>query len=163
MKKLGRKILLTPALQTRICKLLSHGSAIKSACIVCGVSERVFYNWRDRGKAGEEPFACFFSAVTRARERHKANLIERVVAAAKADWKAASWLLERQFASEFARSEPRTIVVERQTPPPLPLQTPEVRTETRWTKEEIPFSKAQLKYLSDLRSITNNGADADAR
>ena len=33
--------------------------------------------------------------------------------------------------------------------------------ETCWTRQEIPFSKAQLKYLSDLRSIANNGGDAD--
>ena len=32
MKKVGGKMLLTPALQTRICNLLSQGSAIKSAC-----------------------------------------------------------------------------------------------------------------------------------
>jgi hypothetical protein len=47
--------------------------------------------------------------VTRARETHKANLIERIVAAAKVDWKAASWLLERQFAAEYAPSERRAI------------------------------------------------------
>jgi hypothetical protein len=163
MKKVGRKILLTPALQVRICKLLSQGSAIKSACIVCGIGERTFYDWRDKGKAGEEPFARFFSAVTRAREQHKANLIQRIVAAIKADWKAAAWLLERQFPADFSRPEQREIIIERPPPPPVQLQSPEVRTETRWTKEEIPFSKAQLKYLSDLRSIANNGGDADGR
>jgi hypothetical protein len=160
--KQGRKTLLNGTLQTQICNLLAKGSAIKSACIICQVSERVFYNWRDRGKSGEEPFARFFFAVTRAREQHKANLIQRIVSAMKADWKAAAWLLERQFPADFSRPEQREIIIERPPPPPIQLQPPEVRRETRWTKGEIPFSKAQLKYLSDL-SIANHGANADGK
>src|SRR6266566_5013569 len=102
--KRGRRSILNQKMQRKICGLLSQGSAIKSACIICGLGERTFYDWREKGKAGEGPFARFFAAVTRARETHKADLIERIVAATKADWKAASWLLERQFPNEFARS-----------------------------------------------------------
>jgi hypothetical protein len=113
MSKPGRRSILNQKLQKRVCSLLADGSAIRSACLICGIGERTFFDWQTRGKADEEPYARFFSAVTRARERHKANLIQRIVAAAKADWKAASWLLERQFAGEFGRSEPRTVVIER--------------------------------------------------
>jgi len=76
----------------------------------------------------------------------------------------AEWLLERYWPNEFGRTEAREIIYVHE-PAPLPVQSqpPEVRMETRWTKEEIPFSKAQLEYLSDLRSIANNGGDADGR
>jgi hypothetical protein len=149
----GRKTTLTAPLQCKICALLARGSAIKSACLIVGISERVFYDWRTRGKAAEEPFARFFSAVTRARETHKAKLIERIVAASKADWKAASWLLERQFASEFGRSEPRTIVIDRPPAPVAPAEQPS-RATYYWTTKgfEIPFTREQLEYIGKLRS-----------
>jgi hypothetical protein len=149
----GRTSLLTRALQTEICKLLQQGSSIKSSCFICGVGERTFYDWRDKGRRSEEPFARFFSAVTRAREEHKAKLIQRIVAAAKADWKAASWLLERQFVSEFGRSEPRTIVIDRPPPPVAPVEQPSGAT-CYWTTKgnEIPFTREQLEYIAQLRS-----------
>jgi hypothetical protein len=155
MKKVGRKMLLTPALQTRICKLLSQGSAIKSACIICGVGERTFYDWRAKGKAGEEPFGRFFSAVTRARETHKAKLIQIVMDAAHQDARHAEWLLERQFPSEFARTEPREkIVIERPppVPPPEPQTTPR-KTEKWFTPKGtgVPLDKKALDYLDRLR------------
>jgi hypothetical protein len=160
----GRRTLLTEPLQKKICALLAEGSAIKPACIVCGVSERVYYNWQDRGRAGEEPFSRFFSAVTRARETHKANLIKRIVEAAKADWKAASWLLERQFANEFGRSEPREVVIERviAQPPPPPEQTTK---KVEWVNcdKQIPFSDSQLEFIAKLRDAAASNGDSRFR
>jgi hypothetical protein len=150
--KRGRRSILNEKLQRKICGLLSQGSAIKSACIICGIGERTFYDWRDKGRAGEEPFARFFSAVTRAREQHKANLIQRIVAAIKADWKAAAWLLERQFPADFSRPEQREIIIERPPPPPTPERQWESRTTTEWIDREIPFTKSQLEYIANLRS-----------
>jgi hypothetical protein len=119
-------------------------SEFPSACFTIGAFA---------AKAGEEPFARFFSAVTRVREAHRARLIERVVAAAKADWKAASWLLERQFASEFSRSEPRMIVIDRPPPPGATSAQPSGTTYYWTTKgNEIPFTREQLDYIAKLRS-----------
>ena len=88
-----------------------------------------------------------------------------IVKAADKDARHAEWLLERGWPNEFGRSEPREIILVRE-PVPLPVQSqsPEVRKETRWTKEEIPFSKPQLKYLSDLGChAASNGGEADGR
>ncbi len=55
-----------------------------------------------RGQAGEEPYAGFFNAASRARDGWKARLISRIEAcAAGGDWRPAAWLLERQFPAEF--------------------------------------------------------------
>jgi hypothetical protein len=118
--KRGRKTLLNVALSKRICKLLAQGSAIKSACIICGIGQRTYHDWNDRGQKGEQPFARFFSAVTRARERHKANLIAVVMEAAHKDARHAEWLLERQFADEFGRVADRKL-----EPEPQEATTPE--------------------------------------
>jgi transposase len=94
--------LLNAALQNRICKLLAKGSSIRSACILCGIGERTYHDWQRRGETGEEAYATFFSAATRARETHKARLIAIVMRAGDRDARHAEWLLERQFPQEFA-------------------------------------------------------------
>jgi hypothetical protein len=43
---------------------------------------------KERGKKGGSPFDAFFSAGSRMRDTHKAQLIKRIVAGTKADWKA---------------------------------------------------------------------------
>jgi hypothetical protein len=160
----GRKTLLNPALQARVCKLLREGCNIKTACNICGVGETTYHEWKNRGRCGEEPYASFFSETSRARDAFKADLLNIVVKAADKEARHAEWLLERYWPNEFGRSEPREIIYVREPAPlPVQLQSPEVRTETRWTNEEIPFSDTQLKYLADLRSIANNGGDTDGK
>ena len=151
----GRKSLLNAALTKRICKLLAQGSAIKSASIICGIGERTYHDWNERGQQGEQPFASFFSAVTRARETHKANLIRVVLAAADKDARHAEWLLERQFPDEFGRPEPRTIIIQQnpisQMPPPV------VETTHEWhTDADVP--PELVRYLNLLSS--SNGREA---
>lgn len=108
----GRPIVLNAALQRRICGLLAKGSTIKSAAILCGVAERTFHSWMERGKRNEQPYKRFFDAASRAREQHKANLIAVVREAAHKDARHAEWLLERQFPHEFAPYDRRPIPVE---------------------------------------------------
>jgi hypothetical protein len=148
----GRKTLLDLALTKRICKLLAQGSTIESACILCGIGARTYHDWNERGEKGEQPYARFFSAATRAREQHKANLIAVVLAAAHKDARHAEWLLERQFPSEFARSQPRTIII-RQDQPQMP--PPIVETSHEWRKDaNVPPELVQ--YLAVLSNGEGN-------
>jgi len=94
--------------------------------------------------------------VTRAREGHKAKLIQVVLEAAHQDARHAEWLLERQFPAEFGRTEPPTIVIERLPPVPSPAEPePRSRTETeKWFTKSgkgIPLDKEALNYLASLR------------
>ncbi len=144
----GRKSLLNAGLTKRICKLLAQGSAIKSACIICRIGERTYHDWNERGQRGEQPFARFFSAATRARETHKANLIRVVLAAADKDARHAEWLLERQFPDEFGRPEPRTIIIQQNPIPPMP--PPVVETTHEWNKQaDVP--PELVRYLDLLQ------------
>jgi len=48
---IGRRTDLTPELQERICKLISdNGMYPAQAALVCGISERTFYEWLARGR-----------------------------------------------------------------------------------------------------------------
>jgi hypothetical protein len=56
----GRKTRLGRAVTKRICALLAKGSSIKSACILCNIGERTYFDWQERGKAGEQHMKPFF-------------------------------------------------------------------------------------------------------
>ena len=116
MKKRGRPTKISRELVRRICGLLAKGSSIKSACIQIGLGERTYFDWQNRANANEEPFARFFSAVTRTRAHYQQKLIEIVMRAAHADAKFACWLLERKFPHEFSPYDRRPVPVE------LPVQ-----------------------------------------
>jgi hypothetical protein len=131
MKKRGRQTILDAELQKRICALLVEGCDQKTACSICGISERAFHSWKERGQKGEEPYATFFDATSRARNRHKLRLVKLVIDGAEgklprhADWKAASWLLEKGWPLEFGkerRAPTETLLPELE---PLEPMTPE--------------------------------------
>jgi hypothetical protein len=112
MMKHGRPTKISRQLVRRICGLLAKGSSIKSACIQVGVCEASYYNWQQRAKQNERPFARFFFRVTRTRAQYQQKLIEIVMRAAQEDARHAEWLLERQFPHEFAPYDRRPIPVE---------------------------------------------------
>lgn len=119
----GRKPVLeadAQQLTAKVCTLLAEGVSIKTACNLCDISERAFHEWSRKGATGEEPYAAFIDAASRARDSWKARLIERIwFCASRGDWKAAAWLLERQFPSEFS------LAVTEQGPQPT-MPTPQI-------------------------------------
>ena len=105
--KRGRPTKLNDVLTKRICVHLEKGIDQKTSCNLAGVPYPTFNEWKTRGQKGEEPFASFFSVISRTRDRHKSRLIKIVLDAAEgllprhADWKAASWLLEKGWPLEY--------------------------------------------------------------
>lgn len=74
----GRKTLLNDELANKICELLERGNYIETAAEACGVSVQSVYNWMKRGATGEEPYAAFFEAATRARAQAETDMVETV-------------------------------------------------------------------------------------
>lgn len=118
----GRKTRLGRALTKRICALLAKGLDQKSACNLAEIPYSTYNEWKARGQDGEEPFGSFFSVISRARDRHKARLLQIVLNAAQgmsprhADWKAASWLLEKGWPLEYGDRRPLPIPQEERAP-----------------------------------------------
>ena len=101
--KVGRPTELTPMLQEEICDLLSDAVNIETVCGLVGISKATYYNWRERGESGEEPFAEFLDATTRARAKAKLTLLRIIDRAAEnGDWRAASWRLTHGGWPEFS-------------------------------------------------------------
>jgi hypothetical protein len=107
MKKRGRPTKLNDELTNRIVEFIQQGCNQKTACNLAGVPYSCFNEWKQKGNEGNEPYATFFSVISRARDEHKHLLINLVMAGARgllprpADWKAASWLLSKGWPLEF--------------------------------------------------------------
>lgn len=102
----GRKTVLTPAVHETIVRLVNAGVPIKRAAMSQGVSARAVMNWMARGRASDpeapdEPYATFAQEVDAARGVYLSGLVMRVGKASDKDWRAAAWMLERQF-KEFS-------------------------------------------------------------
>jgi hypothetical protein len=104
----GRKTILNAELTQRIIDLIAQGCDQKTACSICGIGERTFHEWKEKGLEGKAPYADFFDAVSKARNEFKRALIACVVLGARgglpkpADWKAAAWLLSKGWPREFS-------------------------------------------------------------
>lgn len=87
------KTVLTEALQEEICKTLSCGIDVETACLREGISRSTYYGWRKRGEAGEEPFASFLEATDAAMAEVEKEVTHLIVRAAKVQWQAGAWWL----------------------------------------------------------------------
>jgi transposase-like protein len=101
----GRPTKLTPALQARIVKLVREGNYPETAAQSEGVSRATYYEWMERGRRRESPFADFSDAVTRARATAQRKMLGIVVKAAPTDPENARWYLERTAPDRFGRRD----------------------------------------------------------
>jgi hypothetical protein len=86
---------LTPEISARICRALSFGIDIVTACAIEGISRRSYYVWRKRGELGEEPYAEFLAATDQARAKVEVAVMARLAQHALhgSDWRAAAeWI-----------------------------------------------------------------------
>jgi hypothetical protein len=89
-----RSTLLTPELTERICRALSFGIDVQTACAVEGISRPVFYLWRKRGEKGESPYDDFLTATDQAFARAETRLTASVYKTAlDGNWQAGLGLL----------------------------------------------------------------------
>lgn len=74
--------------RSRLCEALRLGATYADACAAAGISKSAFMLW----KAEDAEFAEFLEA---AKTYHRMMALKRIQRAARRDWKAASYLLER--------------------------------------------------------------------
>ena len=100
----GRPTKLTEDLKEQLCRLISAGNYINTACQVAGITEQAFHSWIRRGLYEEEGiYHDFARAVERAEAQAKARNVAIIQAAAKDDWRAALTWLERRYPEEWGK------------------------------------------------------------
>jgi|SRR6266550_4118419 len=149
-RKRGRRTLCTPQKIKALCRLLSTACTIRTACEATSISEASFHDWAARGELGEKPFSEFLDAVTCARGQGKAKLVKSILDSG--DWRAHLEILARVYPDEYAKTEPRVIIVQQNPVPPMP--PPVVETTHEWHKDaDVP--PELVRYLDLLQ-----GADS---
>ncbi len=97
---------LTPDLAARILALVRAGHAPQGAARASGVGVTTWKGWLRAGRAGTDPeYARLVEDLEDAQEQSKAVLLSRLLQAAKDDWRASAWLLERRWPEEFGRRD----------------------------------------------------------
>ena len=101
---MGRPSKLTPERHKRIVALIEAGNYPETAAGACGIDPRTYYAWMAKGRAAKSGrYHQFCRDVERAREAAEAELVATVKLAARDDWRAASWMLERTRKGKYAK------------------------------------------------------------
>lgn len=96
----GSGLKLTPEVESEICKALEIAVPLKYAAEAAGIAESTVHEWLERGEKGEEPFATFAVAVSRARAKAVRNLSAKALGGGPGSSQA-TWFLERRFRQEY--------------------------------------------------------------
>ncbi len=97
-------IRLTPEVQHKVVQAVAAGNRIDIAARYAGIGERTFHRWMAEGEqARSGAKRQFWQAVMEARARAEVAAVTAIVTAARKDWRAAAWWLERTRPHEYGR------------------------------------------------------------
>lgn len=86
-------------------ELKRGGMSNKDMCACLGISETTLYKWIGRPSSKRQVELA--EALKRTESDFKAALRSRIIGKSSDDWKAAAWMLERMYPTEYARPEVR--------------------------------------------------------
>lgn len=94
----GRKSKYTPETVDKLLSVLRAGATIKDACAYVGISQETFFQWVNRKPE-------FSEAVKKAQSESLIEAVTIIRLAAKNNWTAAAWLLERKDPANWGRKD----------------------------------------------------------
>lgn len=103
----GRPPKLTRELEKRLLGILSAGVPKNVACPAVGIADRTLRIWVERANAGEPRYVEFVDKLDEAIAGAKVGLVLSLRGAARKDWRAAAFLLERTDHENFGQRVPR--------------------------------------------------------
>ena len=101
---MGRPSKLTPEVEARIAEAVELGATWERAADAAGVGASTLRDWRQRGEAGEVPFAAFLASLKRAEGAGVERALRTIREAAEGGaWQASAWILERRYPADYGR------------------------------------------------------------
>ena len=102
---MGRPSKFTPEITEKVLQNIRLGMRYKDAALAAGVSDRTFAEWRQKGeKAKSGKYSRFSQSLHLAEAEGERALIARIQSAAKKQWQAAAWILERRHRERWGRN-----------------------------------------------------------
>lgn len=102
----GRPTKLTPELQELLCRIISEGNYLETACAIAGIRRQTVRNWMRTGarqKRGAK--REFLDAIKKAFATAEAKNVRIIATAASEQWTAAAWMLERKYPKRWGRND----------------------------------------------------------
>lgn len=97
---------LNDQIKEKIVQRIRAGNTLDTAARSAGISESTFHRWIRKGKDQERgPYREFYEDVQQARADAEARHVAQIAEAAKGNWRAAAWWLERNFPDKWAQGE----------------------------------------------------------
>lgn len=105
MSLIGRPTSFTSAKAKRIVDSIRRGTPFKLAAAAGGVSYNTFVRWRNEGAHPDAPrhLRDFCHQVRTAESEAAQRLLGLIESAAKRNWQAAAWMLERRYPDIFGK------------------------------------------------------------
>jgi len=108
--KIGAQPKLTPELADRLVALLQAGNYVTIAAREVGISRTLFYDWLARGQSHERvdrPYRELRERVENALAQAEARHVAAISAAARTNWQASAWWLERMYPDRWGKTSVR--------------------------------------------------------
>jgi hypothetical protein len=105
---MARPTKLTKELQDEIVKYLRLGNYVETVCAMVGINKTTFYDWMKQGARAERKsnkMAKFSNAVKQAMSTAEITDLAIIQQAAKKQWQAAAWRLERRHPKKWGRKD----------------------------------------------------------
>jgi hypothetical protein len=97
-RKRGRPTKRTPDVEARIVEAVRAGNYIETAAAYAGIGKSTLYEWQAK-------YPDFADALQRARAEAEVRDVTLIRQAARTQWQAAAWWLERSFPQRYGRRD----------------------------------------------------------
>lgn len=96
---------ITDELTARICVAIVVGASLEAAAAANGVPETTFFRWLQMGRAEDAipVYRDFAQQIAEALGRSELEKVAMVEKAARKEWTAAAWILERRWPQRYGR------------------------------------------------------------
>ena len=153
---LGARIRLNATVQEKIISALVAGNYQEIAAQYAGVGKTTYFKWLAWGReeierlemdeaAEPDPtktvFANFVEAVEEARAGIEVRLTTGIILAAKDDWHAGAWFLERSFPQRYGRVDKTQISTEEGKPLEINISIPDLEAKVKAVKDAREAAK----------------------
>lgn len=93
---MGRPSKRTPEREAKLLEAIRAGNYMETAAHYAGIGVSTLHEWRDK-------YADFAEAIEKARAEAETRNVVLIQSAAKTNWQAAAWWLERSFPDKYGR------------------------------------------------------------
>ncbi len=141
-KKIGRPTLCTEEIAQKLLEGIREGQSIEGAAIRAGIAPRTYYQWKDKGENGEQPFVQFLQTLRQAEAEVEYETAGHWRNQTPDDWRAAKEFLERRFPDRWR----------------VPAGTPsKIEAETANVIAVLPAQPGTDEWLRQLEQLKSSG------